>query len=488
MTLVSDKADFVFSTQGRAGTPDGNIFLDVSDPANPKIELLASDEVAQVDYGSGLEANRLDPNDGATQQAIYGAIGVERRDNEVARQYRKPGVGRFALAGAYDLLNNWQYAGATDLGLVRGSGLRYLSVNGDVNRIYFGPKSLGNIELTSQPYYQTTALGTATDFGRLGPIDELVQTFGTTAFGDTGAGDFDVRPYHAVSIREWGFIHDRKTLVDSGLSEAGNFSGGFGLSEAPHPTTGTYLEADVFGGAAVGPWDVMTYETLGAPVTRSGFNEVDGDFTEVITNPSGGTLDEVVAYMDALARATVDIDTGTPSQIGKEVDVLYTFDAQGNIVLKQGLYIEGLPGADLTRLRLTDDAGNPKTFPSLITINTNLSLPAQGESTAWYHAFIEDDTDADDYNTATAITAQDKDGVEVKGTVGALSTVTFDVNYSAVPGGTNIPASTPYTIRFIVGDDPDTTGGPVENFALITIDGSASVINVDLSNDVENNV
>lgn len=488
MALITDKADFVFSTQGRAGTPDGNIFLDVSDPANPVIELISSTELAQVDYGGGLEANRLDANDGASQQAIYGAIGIERRDNEVARQYRKPGVGRFALAGAYDLLNNWQYAGTLDLGLVRGSGLRYISVNGDVNRIYFGPKSLGNIETGSTPYYQTASLGTATDFGRTGPVDELVQTFGTTAFGDTGAGDFDVRSFHAVSVREWGFVHDRKTLTDSGLAEAGNFSGGFGLSESPHPTTGTYTETDVLGGGAIAPFDNMSYLTEASAVTRTGFNEADGDFTYSIENPVGGSLDQVVAFMDALARSTSDINDGADTEIGKQVDVLYTFDAQGNIVLKQGLFIENLPGSDLTRLRLTDDAGNPKTFPSTITVNVNLSTAAQGETTAWYHAFVEDDTDADDYNTATAITARDKDAVEIKGTVGASATISFDLNFSAPPAGTNIAASTAYVIRFIVGDDPDSSGGPVENFSLITIDGTANVVNVDLSNDIENNV
>lgn len=485
MALLTDKADFQFSTQGRAGTPDGNIFLDVSDPANPKIELLSSSEVPTM---AGSVPNLLDPNDGATMQAIYGAIGIERRDNEVIRQYRKPGVGVFALAGSYDLLNNWQFSTATDLNLVRSSGIRYLAVGGAVNRIYFGPKSLGNIEATSQPYYQTSSLGPVTDFAFTGDVDELVQVFGTTANGDTGAGNFDVRSFHAVSVREWGFIHDRKTLFDSGLSLAAQFSGGFGLSESPHPTTGSYLEANVLGGGAIAPWSTMNYLTEAAPVLRSGFNEADGNFAESIENPAGGTLDEVVAYMDALARSTSDIDGGTPTQIGKQVDVLYTFDAQGNVVLRQGLFIENLPGADLTRLRLTDDSGNPKTFPSLITINVNLSSVAQGESTAWYHAFIEDDTDGDDYNTATAITAQDKDSVQIKGTVGASSVISFDVNYSSAPGGTNIAPSTPYQIRFIVGDDPDAVGGPVENFTLISIDGTISTINVDLTNEVENNV
>lgn len=485
MALLNDKSQFQFSTQGRGGTPDGNIYLDTADPLNPTIELFSTSEVPTM---AGSIANTLDPNDGATMQAIYGAIGIERRDNETARRFLKPSVGRFALAGSYDLLNNWQFATATDLGLVRSSGIRYVSVSGNVNRIYFGPKSLGNIESVSIPYYQTTPLGAVTDFSFTGDVDELVQVFGTTANGDTGAGDFDVRSYFAVSVREWGFVHDRKTLLDSGLSQAAQFSGGFGLSESPHPTTGNYTEADVLGGGAIAPWDTMSYLTEAAPVNRTGFNEADGLFAETIQNPAGASLDEVVAFMDALARSTADIDDGTPAQIGKEVDVLYTFDAQGNIVLKQGLFIENLPGSDLTRVLLTDDAGSAKTFPSTITITVPLSTPAQGESTAWYHAFIEDDTDADDYNTSTAITHQDKDAVEIKGVVGANTSISWDVNFSAAPGGTNIAPSTPYQVRFIVGDDPDANGGPVENFVIITIDGTTSTINAPLSNEVENNI
>ncbi len=488
MALVTDKDDLVASTQGRSGTPDGNYFLDVSDPANPVIEIFSASEVAQVDLGSGLVTNPVDAADGVTMRALYGAISDERKDNEAIRQYRKPAVGQFYQAGAYDLLNNWQFSTSTDLGLIRSSGLRYLAVGGAVNRIYFGPKSLSAIDSASQPYYQTAALGTATDFAFTGDVDELVQVFGDTSNGDTGAGNFDFTSYFAVSVRSWGFVHDRKTLDDSGFEEGSNYSGGFGLGESPHPTTGDYTEADVIGGSAVAPWSTMSYLTESSPVSRTGFNEADGNFSESIENPAGGSLNEVVAFMDALARSTSDIDDGSPTQIGKQVDTLYTFDQSGNIVLKQGLFIENLPGADLTRLRLTDDSGNAKTFPSLITISVSTSAPAQADANAWYHAFVEDDEDtANDYNTSTAITAQDKDGVEIKGTVGGAATISWDVNFSVAPPGTTWEAGDSYQIRFIIGGDPDSNGGPVENFVLITVDGTTQSLNVTLDNQVENN-
>lgn len=488
MTLITDKADLLFSTQGRAGTPDGNIFLDVSDPANPKIELIAVSEQALIDYGGGAEANRLDDSDGVTMQAIYGAISDHRLGDETIRQFRKPMAGKFLFAGAYDLINNNQFATAPDLALIRSSGIRYLSVSGAINRIYFGPKSLGTIEAASQAYYQTTLNGTAVDFGALGPIDGLVQVFGTTANGDASAGDFDLRAYFAVSVREYGQIHDRKDLSDSGFQTSDFFVGGFGLTEGPHPTTATFAEADVIGGGAIAPFSTMAFQTEAVTVSRSGFNEADGDFIKTVLNPAGGTLDEVVAFLDALARETSDIDDGTPTRIGKDHPTLYSFDAQGRVIMEQGVYVANLPGSDLTRIILTDDGGNVKTFPSLVSISVSISAAAQADPNAWYHAFIEDDTDADDYNTATAITHQDKDAVEIKGSISSAGTINWDVNFSAIPGGTNIPAATSYQVRFIVGGDPDSPGGPVENFTVFTIDGTSNTLSPSVSNETEQNV
>lgn len=493
MATIIDRNDIIFSSQGRSGTPDGNVYLDVSDPVNPVFEVLASDEISQLDYGSGLEANRLSPSGGSlgglTFKALYGAITVYRGANETIRRFAKIAVGKFSLAGAYDLLNNWQPSTDADLKLLRGSGLRFLSVTGQVNRIYFGAKSLGEINSASQPYFQTSALGSSTDFTFQGDVDEMIQVFGTTANGDTSAGNFDNRSFFSLSVRSWGRIHDRKVLGDSGFESAENFLGGFGLTEPAHPTTGSYNEADVSpDGSPVAPWSTMAYKTETSPVLRSGFNEADGNFSESIENPAGGSLDEVVAFMDALSRSPNDIDGGTPSQIGKDTDTLYYFD-QGIIVLKQGLFIENLPSSELTRVRLTDDAGNVKTFPTLITVSVATSAPAQSDANAWYHAFIEDDEDtSNDYNSINALTAKDKDGVDIKGLVSGAASIQFDLNFNAAPIGTTWEAGEAYQIRFIVGGDPSSAGGPVENFVIISIDGTTQSVNAELSNEVENNV
>lgn len=486
MALLTDKANLQHSTQPRSGVPDGNFYLDTSVPATPKIEIFSSSEVATM---AGAVPNLLDPNDGVTMRALYGAIGLLRKNDENIRHFLKPAVGTFANAGAYRLLNGWLFAGNTDLKLMRGVGLECYGDGGTLlNRVYFGPKSSGNIEATSQPFYQVVLNGAVTDFDFLGDVDELVQVYGTTANGDAGAGNFDNRAFFSLSVREWGQRHDRKTLADGQLAEAAGYSGAFGLSESAHPTTGSYTEADVHT-APIAPFSTMNFLTEAAPVLRTGFNEADGNFSQSIENPGNGTLDQVVAKADAWARdvADIDADVGTTRE-GKQFPVLYTFGPGDRIDWAQGIYPENIPGADLTRMTVRDDAGNLKTFPNLLTVTVNFSDAAKADPNAWYEAFHENDEDtANDYNTAAALTYKDKDGVDVVGTVSAANSVSFDINFSIAPPGSTWEPGDPHVIRFIVGGDPDSAGGPVENSVLITVDGTVKNIVVNLDNEVETN-
>ncbi len=485
MTLLTDKADLQHSTQSRSGTPDGNYFLDTSVPATPVIQIFSAAEVPTM---AGAVPNLLDASDGVTMKALYGAIGVLRRTDDTIRHFLKPSVGVYANAGAYKLLNNYLFDTSTDWKLVRGAGLECYNVAEQLNRVYFGPKSSGNIELASQPSFQTVANGAVTSFTFTGDVDELVQVYGTTANGDTGAGNFDLRSFFAVSVREWSYRHDRKSLVDSQLEEAAGYAGGFGLGESEHPSTGDYTEANVHT-AAIAPFSTMNFLTEAAPVTRSGFNEADGDFAMSIENPAGGTLAQVVAKADAWARDVADIDSGTPTREGIQHPVLYTFGPGDIIEWAQGIYPENIPGSELTSMTVTDDAGNVKTFPDLLTVTVYFSDAAKADANAWYEVFLEDDEDtANDYNTSAALTYQDKDSAAIVGTVSGANSTSFDVNFSIVPPGSTWEAGETHVIRIVVGGDPNSAGGPEENFVLQTIDGTQKSISVTVTNNVETNV
>lgn len=413
------------STQGRAGTPDGNFFFDTT---TSTFEIITAEELAQVNFGSGLEDNPLTNALGIKLEACYAFENLRRRLDENLRKYDRYFKGTFKFGGAYEIVNGRKPGvGSTtsDRTKFRGSGWNERAANGANDRIYFGNKGLGLIQPTSQPYYQLVAGGAPVNFAKPGNFDEAVQVFGTTANGDMGAGNFDSRTYEAVSIRTFGYNFDRKvTTTDLGISELAGYSTGFAVTETGHLTTGNYALADVYGVAKIAPWTGMTLEKLAVAQLESGFNEVDGNFTWVLNNTGNGNLNQCVALLDALAQTDDDIDSGSITVTnGKRVGTWYSYDAQGRIVTRSGagdglgLFIENIPTADEQRIVFTDDAGNTKTRPFNVSVSVDPGSYAIADALAWYHAFFLNGPASNDYGTAAAITVLDSAAGPVKGNV-----------------------------------------------------------------------
>lgn len=436
------------STTARGSTPNGNIYFDVS---TGEIQIITADELATVDFGSGPVANPLVNSGGAgggiTARALYKFERIRRAANETLRKYDKFMVGSYKYAGAYEMANGRKIATA-DVKKMRGTGMVWRAASGAVNRIYFGARSLGNIEATSQPFYQTAAGGAPVNFSYPGPIDEMIQVFGTTANGDAGAGSFDTRTYLAVSVRTFGKNFDRKTLADSGIPIMDGFSAGFALGESNHLTTGNYVLANVYGGAQVAPFTGMTLELWGAPDDVSGFNEGNGDFSWILSNTGGGTLDQCVAYLDALAATDNDIDSAGGVTNGKRVATWYSYDAQGRIVTRSGadangLFIRNMTGADKLRVVFTTDAATTRTYPFFPLVSIPVGANAAADPNCWYHAYFKD-VGANDFNTATAVVVRDNGGGDVKGLISGANSVSFEFPYDTDTFGG--PAGTDKTI------------------------------------------
>ena len=420
----------VQSTAGRAGTPDGNVFFDTT---SGLIEFITLQELAQVDLGSGLEDNPLDETLGIKLEAAYAFENQERTTDEELRTFDRWLKGSFKFAGAYDYINSRKPATTADRDIARGSGWTEYAVDGGIDRIYFGNKGLSNIETGSQPYYQLALGGAPSDYAKLGQFDEAVQVFGDTGNtpSDAGAGDFDTRTYEAVSIRTFGYNYDRKeTDADLGIAELGPYSTGFAVTETAHLTTGNYTLADVYGGAQTAPWLTMGLEELDVAQVEGGFNEADGSFTWVLNNTAPGDLDEIVAFLDALAQTDDDInDHATNVTNGKRVGTWYSYDAQGRIVTdapfaSQGLFLEEVPTADQQRVVFTDDAGGTKTYPFSVGVEALVGAVAKADANAWYHSFF-----AAAYNTAGAVTVLDSGASPVKGLASAAD-VDFKILYT----------------------------------------------------------
>ena len=474
----------VQSTQGRSGTPDGNIYFDVT---NGRFEIITAEELASVDLGGGSEANPLTQDLGIKFEALYAFERQERRTDEALREFDFFFKGTFRFGGAYEIVNGRKFDDANgsntslttdDRFKIRGSGWIERNAAGAVGRIYYGPASLGNIDALSQPYYQLLAGGAPVDFDKDGPIDEPVQVLGD-AVVDPNTTTFDNRTYLSLKVRTFGNNYDEKTLPDSGVSEMGGYSTGFALGESAHLTTGNYTLADVYGGAQIAPWTGMTLEELDTPQVEAGFNEADGNFTWVLHNTGGGTLDQCVAFLDALAQTDDDINIHVSNVTnGKRVSTWYTYNAQGQIITRSGadsngLFIESIPTADEQRIVFTDDASNTKTRPFNVQLEGFVGANAVADTNAWYHGFFLNGPGAgDDFNTAGALTVQDAASADIKGNVSTDHSSNRIINSFDYDGDTiGGPAGTDKDVVFECEGD----GGVTAAKTIFTITRSAIV-------------
>jgi len=417
-------------------TPDGNVYFDVE---NNLIWLITADDAPFIqDPGSpsGLIPNPLTAADGITMRGLYNFENQERRVDENLRKYKRGTDGDYRFAGAYNFVNGVKLGGS-GREYIRSSGFQEFAASGDgytnVDRIYHGVVSLVSIQAGTVPYWSlVTATDEAslqaaawTDFVRAGDINEVVQVFGSTANGDSGAGNFDYTTRElVVRVRSWGYNPGETTSVASGISEFSGFSGGYGVGETINPAN-TYTLADVYGGAQIAPWTGMSLEKVGTPQTETGFNEADGDFSWVLHNTLGGTAQECAAFLDALTLQDTTIDVASPSSYnGRKGRVWYSRNAAGKVVTAsidgRGLFIEGLSTAEQQEVIFTDDAGATKTYPFFPDVQITVGAPAIADANAWYQVFYaESGSPTEIFDTAGAVTVKDKDGNDVKGYVAA---------------------------------------------------------------------
>jgi len=437
---LSNYADLlVRSSDSRSGTPDGNVYFDKT---SGKIEFITATDCADVIYPTGHanhsdgnpEANPLTDLLGLKFEAIYAFENQERNSSLPAdgsgpsldlRQFNRWTKGTFKFGGSYSFENGRIPSIAADRSVIRGSGWNE-KTGTVVNQIQFGVKGLGSIISDSQPYRQALQYGTAIDLGKLGNIDEAWQVFGdgsNGAFDDTATSAF-------LSIRTYGKNYDRiDTASTLGIAELGGYSTGAALNESDHLTTGSYALADVYGGSQTAPWTGMSLEKLATAQTESGFaGAATGDFTWVLNNTLGGTLDECVAYLDAIAQEDGDVTTGEAILNGKQYDTWYEYSPGGKIIPVTGagdglgMFIENLPAADKTSVIFYEDSeatsrDTSLEYPVYTSVSVEIGQSAIDDTNAWYHVF-----DLANYDSASATTYQDATPADVYGAADNSST------------------------------------------------------------------
>jgi hypothetical protein len=493
ITLANQATLLVESTAGRAGSPNGNIFFDT---ANDRIEIITASELANVNLGSGSEANPLTNAFGITLQALYAFERRRRRVNTSLRKFLPGTDGVFQFAGAWVFDNGVKLAGS-DRTKIRQSGWIEYAASGAIDRIYFGVRSLNDIEPTSQPFIQLAAslseanllAAAPVNASRTGPLDEAFQVFGTTANGDSGAGNFDFTTSRVLlaKVRTFGYTQGEATSTGSGVATLQGFSAGFGLGEDPSPTN-SFTLANVYGGSAISPFTGILFTRLAVPQTETDFVQPDGDFTDVISNSAAASLAQIRARMDAWMQLDVDIDTNTNGFLPKRASPLYTIDDTGRVVTRQGLFIENVPTADQQSIVFTDDDGDQKTYPFNVQIDVAVSDAWVGDTDAWYQCMFLNGASTADFDTSGAVIVNDAAGSPVVGTsADATGTAgnyrisfTFDYDGNTQAG---LAAGIDKTVVFLAEGD----GGAQAAIAQIVITRQA-IVSAQALSEVETNI
>lgn len=434
----------VRSTQGREGVPDGNVFIDT---ANDAVQLIDVTELAQVNLGSGLEDNPLTNVTKIQSLALYFFLLQEVEADTALQNFRfqmdavANRMGK--LVGATAFLSGIKLAeGTVNINGVGGSlgddrlktadsGFTEFAAgsggNVIIDRVLHGAKSLNPINATSLPFYLLAdSLSEAdrqaalpVDFSKTGDINEIIQTFGTTANGDTGAGDFDKKTSVLIlNVRDFGFEIAEADSLSTGVAELGAYSQGYGIGNPVVGDLSEIVEADVWGGAQIAPYTGLDFTRLTVAATETGFNELDGDFTDRITNSGGATLIQIRAWLDMLMQQDTDENTNTVNTgvfRPKRAEPLYTINAAGKLVTRQGLFIENVPAADEQSIIFTDDSGDQKTRPFNVGIVILLSAAWFNDTAQLFRFMYYDGAGGLDFDTSSAVTATDSSSIEIAG-------------------------------------------------------------------------
>lgn len=470
----------VRSSQGRAGTPDGNIFFDT---ASDRVEVITAAESANVTYPVGHpaytdglpEANPLTHTDKVQDLAIYFFALQEVEKDPSLQGFRtsldavgnRMGklVGATAWLNAVTLATNTSTTNNTDHDKIADSGHTEFNVDGSIQKVYHGAKS-GDINATTQPYYLLAAstseadrqAATPVNFPDLGTVNALIQTY------ENGGTD-DRNSVLIVCAREFGYTMGEDDSSTRGVAELGAYSQGYNLGNQIAPDIAALNYVDVWT-TPIAPYNALTFYRHATAQTRTGFSTqgagASGDFTDEI-QLSAGTMDitQLRGWLDALMLQDTDENANTGATGAfrpKRAEPLYTIDpASGNLVTRAGIYVDPakLTAEAQQQIVQKDDAGGLHYIPFNSGISITVSDAWKADTNPWFRMVYEDAAGGNDYDTANAVTVPDASAVDIAGDAldGRITgnTLSLSYAYDTETAGGNVTAGQDHWVIFQIG-------------------------------------
>jgi hypothetical protein len=145
---------------------------------------------------------------------------------------------------------------------------------------------------------------------------------------------------------------------------------------------------------------------------------VDGDTTVATTASGAARTNQIYTAVQYKLRQSVDIDnaTGTGATVtGKTASALLRFVGD-TLVTSTGVYVDSFNTQDTNAITFTDALGAPLTFPFVAALTVNFGTNLQNDEFSKYWIFFTS-AGTNLFGSTNAIIVQDKDGVDMAGTV-----------------------------------------------------------------------
>jgi hypothetical protein len=394
----------------------------------------ATKRIKLVVTGDLVNTGVQDAN-GVTLKALYSFLKEEWRNDPNAKNLAAFAFPMVPITDeAFEWVEGWDLQDATAEGLIRDAGWTVKNTSSQTIKMFAGIIGLGAIEANDQLYYQQASGGSPTNVLLTGQVNQAVQIL-SDPNGDGVYGDgYDRRGYFALFAREQAQKYGKATLTDIGVTTMAAQAYRFPIStssdaiKVTHADTG--IDANSDGTPDVLPYSGMsiTYYATPQAITIGGTPRNFG----IIIDGGGGTAEQIYEYVQWALRQATDIAAGAPTLIGKVQDELLEFvgDTLKTKVAANpegggtGVYITDYQTVDETRLVFRDNTGTERTYPynAVLTINFGDNLK-NDTSAKWWAYFSTLPGAGNDFGESGAIIVDDKDGVDMTGTVGGASSV-----------------------------------------------------------------
>jgi len=374
--------------------------------------------------------------DGVTLKALYSFTKEEWKNDGALIRHPFPFTP--ITDEQFELKDGWDFANDASRYLIRTGGWAVVDTNGVTQEMWAGIITLGNLESGTQPYFSQTA-GTPVNFQLQGPVNQAIKIFTN--------GGTDDRASLKLFAREQGDTYAQSTLSDIGVT--GNMT--FQVYRFPLATA-----ADLkitLGDATVSttPYSAITITYHASNISRTiggvsyNFNvEIDGN---------GQSIEGIYETLQYRLRQNSDIDDGAGTVTGKVADDL-AFFLGDTLKLREGVFLTNFDATDTNSI-LHDPIGAAFdiAFPFTASLTLEFGANLVNDSNAVYRVFFTNDDAGDntgrDFGTSTAITVEDATPLDISGSVGGNSSLTFSYDYDGNTQRGSASASTDAPITVV---------------------------------------